>query len=112
VYFANALVVTVEPFEGSQVDGGGNTIPAYGAPYTLAGCAVAPTESWEPQDGSQQRVTTTAQLFAPYGTLLGPRDRVTTHLGVFEVEGDPEHWHSPFTGWRPGTTFRLRRVTG
>lgn len=110
--FPNGMPVTVEKFEGAGYDGGGNPIESYGPPYQLEGCAVAPATTWEPRDGSQQRVVYDALLFAPYGTELGPRDRVTTFLGVFEVEGAPEHWHNPFTGWRPGTAIGLRKVEG
>lgn len=30
----------------------------------------------------------------------------------YEVDGSPNVYQSPFTGWRPGTVVRLRRVTG
>ena len=55
-------------------------------------------------------------LFAPVaeqmvaGTALPPQARVRVRDVLYEVEGEPGDWHSPFTGWRPGIEVALVRA--
>lgn len=48
-----------------------------------------------------------------YGSpTVGPYDRVEVAGLSYEVDGNPNAWSSPFTGWSPGVQVNLRRVTG
>lgn len=79
---------------------------------SLRGVVIAPGSSTE-VTGGQDTVTTAATLYAPAGTDLVPTDRVRRADGtVWQVDGQPRVWRSPFTGWQPGVEAPLRRVTG
>jgi hypothetical protein len=87
----------------------------------LHGCGIAPRTSSE-LGGSYQglggtsgrtTVTTGLTLYAPVGSHITARHRVRLADGtVWQVQGDPGHWHSPLTGWSPGVVVELDRVVG
>jgi hypothetical protein len=57
-------------------------------------------------------VTTQAQLYLPFGTDVLRTDQVEVRGRTWVVDGDPQHWESPLTGWRAGTVVSLRSVRG
>ena len=85
---------------------------AAAASLSIAGCAVAPSDSTEEQTVARGDVTTTPMLYAPYGSDVLVGDRIVSTTGTWDVHGHGSHWHNPFTGWEPGSTWPLRRVDG
>lgn len=58
-------------------------------------------------------VTRIALLYMPPGADVRPTDRVILpDATTWQVVGDIATFSSPFTGWTPGTTVQLQRVTG
>lgn len=107
--FAHPITVTVR--RGGKDPRTGDPLPT--TTHTIDGCAVAPRTSSETTDlGNAVIVGLT--LFAPYGAdvtaideVLIPGDDV-----VWQVDGQPGDWRSPFTDWRPGTQVALTRQRG
>jgi len=90
----------------------------------IDGCAFAPGSSVENTD-NRALVDTRADVYAPAdGVWVGPQDLVRIlprelltaeaieALPLWHVEGMPEVWANPFTGWRPGRVIHLRLVAG
>jgi hypothetical protein len=51
-------------------------------------------------------------VYLPAGTVVGAIDAVQVAGQTYEVDGSPNDWQHPLTGWRPGVEVRLKRVTG
>jgi hypothetical protein len=96
---------------GSE-DAHGNLISTFGAPVTVEGCAFDPGGSVESVEPGRNAVVSTPRVFAPTGTVVGSRDRVSVRGLVFLVDGDPAVWRNPYTGSNPGIVVNLERVGG
>lgn len=57
-------------------------------------------------------VTTTPTVILPAGTVVNPVDQITVRAVTYDVDGRPQDWRHPMTGWQPGIVVRLRGVTG
>jgi hypothetical protein len=94
----------------------GDPLPA--TEHTVAGCVIAPQVSIGQNASGEivdrrDTVITGLALFAPPNADIRPTDRIVRADGtVWEVEGEPGDWLSPFTGWHPGIQLGIRRVTG
>jgi hypothetical protein len=86
---------------------------ADGATRTVPGCLVAPSSTADINAALREGVETVVTVFAPVGTRIGPHDRVTVpgRTGEFRTVGDSSDWSHP-SGWQPGVTIQLRKVTG
>lgn len=93
-------------------DSHGNPVDAWASPRTVEGCAFDPGGSVETYEPGRNPVVTSPRVFAPAGTVVGARDRVTVRGRVFQVKGDPGDYRSPFSGWRPGIVVNLEVVSG
>ena len=78
----------------------------------LEPCGVAPRYSSEPVDPNRSPVIIGLTVFLPSGATVSARDRLRVRGDLWEVEGEPGTWISPFTGWYPGVEVALRRVNG
>jgi hypothetical protein len=113
VTFANG--VTVTRLRGDTVDDGYNgsridwTTPDE---LEIPGCALAPRVEPELRDDGRQGVFHAWTLYMPYGADIAAHDRVDTPQGLFEVEGEPGDWRSPYTGREHGATVHLQRIDG
>lgn len=96
---------------GSE-DAHGNPVETWGAPVTVEGCAFAPAGSIESVEPGRNPVVTSPTVFAPAGTAVSARDRVTVRGLLYQVDGDPAVWHNPYTGSDPGVAITLERVGG
>ena len=76
----------------------------------IAGCGVAPRQAGEEIGQGRVAVTSGLTLYMPPGTDVLPSDRFEVRGVVYEVDGEPGDWRSPFTGWRPGMEVQLTRV--
>lgn len=77
----------------------------------VPGCVVWPTGSTEQvqgQDQTSERLT----VLAPYGTDVTAYERAEVRGLVYEVQGVPSQWASPFTPTKAGVEVRLERVRG
>lgn len=79
----------------------------------LQGCFSAPVSSTEAPTVDRETLRTLRTLYCPYGTTVDPTDRLRDGVGdVWQVEGYPEHWRHPMTGWEAGTVVALKRMEG
>lgn len=60
----------------------------------------------------QDVLTVQPAVYLPAGTPLASIDGVQIRGLSYEVDGAPNTWVNPFTGWQPGIEVRLKRVTG
>lgn len=102
--------ITVEVLETVKDRHGDTTVTVKG---TLK-CAFAPAGSFENTDQRQQVDRAASLLESPPSDVeVKATDRVRLPDGtVWEVDGAPEQWGHPMSGWRPGREIRIRRVTG
>lgn len=77
----------------------------------VPGCVVWPTGSTEQIQG-QDQTSESLTLLAPFGTDVTAYERARIRGLVYEVNGIPSVWASPFTQTRAGVEVRLTRVTG
>lgn len=79
------------------VDAYGNDV--YGSlPNDVQGCAVAPGNSTQDWQGTEQ-IQTDVTVYAPAKTMVNlPVDQMIIDGQAFNVVGDPSSWASPFTG--------------
>jgi hypothetical protein len=111
VYPFGETVVFEAPTSGSD-DAHGNPTVSWGAPVSVEGCAFDPGASQEIFEPGRNPVTSSPRVFAPAGTVVSARSRVTVRGLVFVVDGDPAVWVNPYTGSTPGVVVNLERVGG
>jgi hypothetical protein len=108
VRFANPITITVHR---PSVDAWGE--PTIAATFTVTGCATAQQSTEEKSEDFRQDNAVRLRLMAPAWADLRAGDEVVLPSGErFRVEGTPSVPVSPFTGWRPGITVSIERVTG
>lgn len=74
-------------------------------------CAVAPRTSEEPLEGRRVQVMDGLSVYGPKNMDVTSRDRIRIDGVLYEVDGEPAHWESPFTG-RGLTTVDVVRWEG
>lgn len=107
--FPFAQTVTLVKRVKSGTDGLGNDV--FTTTTTDVPGAFNPGTSAELVQG-QDVVTTQPTVYLPAGTDVVATDAVQVAGEQFEVDGSPNVWTNPFTGWAPGVEVKLRRVTG
>lgn len=94
-----------------------NGDPLPGATHVIEGAALWPNSSAEDTQQRDTTVTTVTVLVPNDADVVSddlvylPGDDVSKSAR-WQVIGDPLRWHSPFTGWEPGTEIQIRRVMG
>jgi hypothetical protein len=94
----------------------GNDVPGAPTEIPVPGCGVAPRDG----TGAAANEITDARdtvivgltLYAPYGTDIRATDRVRVGGVLYEVDGQPGSFQSPFTGSTGPVVVALERVTG
>lgn len=95
--------VTGQDADGNDIYGSTDT-PLYGA--------FAPAGSTELVQG-QDTVLSHDTLYLEAGSATpAPTDTITVRGTVRLVDGRPQDFRNPFTGWHPGPVVRLLEVTG
>lgn len=98
---------------------GSDAVDAYGDP--VAGSvrvdryrrvALAPVTSTESDDRGRAGVIVGWAAYFPAGARVSEDSTVEIGGQMYEVEGLPAEWSSPFTGWTPGVQVDLRRAEG
>jgi hypothetical protein len=80
--------------------------------HPIEGCAVAPSSTTAPVNDNRQMTITTMSVYGPADMDVLPHDRIRSRSGLWEVDGENAAWANPFTGWRPGDEFPLKKVNG
>lgn len=113
VRFAAGFVLTVRRY--GPPDRFGHRPPP--STFTIAGCAAAPAGSIE-RTGDQVLTIDADTVYAPFDADVVPTDELVIpdglplQAGVYQVNGRPERWRSPFDGTEHGTVIRLSRAAG
>lgn len=102
-----ATAVT-DPYSG-EATGEDWTTPST---LTIDDCAFNPGVSSEPVQNARNAVLTRPEVYAPAGSDILSGDRLVVRGDTFEVQGRPQDWRSPFTGWEPGLVVPLELVEG
>lgn len=91
-----------------------NTSVSWATPTTITypQCAVWQETSTEPTQDGRMAVITVTKVALPADADVTPTDRFVTRGRTYEVLGEPEFVHSPFTGWEPGVVVTGRLVSG
>lgn len=94
----------------------GNDVPGPPTEIPVPGCGIAPRDgtgagSNEIVD-ARDTVITGLTLYAPYGTDIRATDRIRVGGDLYEVEGLPGSFRSPFTGSTGPVVAALELVTG
>lgn len=91
----------------------------YGDPITstttrtdIAGCAVAPRKSSEPQVLGRNGVVIDFTVFVPAGSDILFTDRIEIAGLVYNIDGIPAEWIQPMTGTVFPTEISLQRAVG
>jgi hypothetical protein len=71
----------------------------------------APGGSTELVQG-QDQIITQPTVYLPAGTNVTAIDRIVVAGQTFEVDGSPNPYCNPFTGWRTPVEVKLKVVTG
>lgn len=101
---------TVTRIRSVERDQFGDPIGAAEPDLDIPGCGVAPRQAGEQIGQGRIAVTSGLTLYVPPGADVLPSDRFEVRGAVWEVEGEPAVWRSPFTGWEPGREVQLTRV--
>jgi hypothetical protein len=108
-------VVTIVRSGPPTRDEYGNDKPGPPIEILISGCAFAPRSgtggSTELTD-ARDTVITGFTLYAPYGTDIRATDRIRVGGQLYEVEGLPGSFRSPFTGSTGPVVAALELVTG
>lgn len=78
----------------------------------VAGAGIMPSTSQETNTVNRTTVTTQMSLYCETGLDIKPLDRIEARSGLWEVEGEVLDNVNCFTGWSPGSEFKVKRVTG
>lgn len=81
------------------------------AEVPVAGCVVWPRASSELVE-QQDTVIVGLSVLLPPATVVLATDRVRVRGDVYEVDGQPAAWTSPFDQQTPGVQAALTRATG
>jgi len=104
--------ITVTRLRGTRVDDGyGGERIDWTTPesLTLTGCAMAPLVEDEILTAGRDAGVAAWTLYCAWADVKAD-DRMDTPHGLYEVDGEPGRWESPYTGRRPGMSVRLRKV--
>lgn len=111
----NATVFRLRRIPGG-VNPHGDQVDSTVERFELLGCAVAPVVGGrfdpEIQERGRTGVVVRQTLFAPLGTDLRYTDELEVDGVVWQVDGVPGPWRSPFSGWLAGLEVMMRRSQG
>lgn len=109
------VVTIVRPGPSTQ-DEYGNDKPGPPIEIPVTGCGIAPRDSTGSGSNeltdARDTVITGLTLYAPYGTDIRATDRIRVGGELYEVEGLPGSFRSPFTGSTGPVVAALELVTG
>lgn len=79
--------------------------------------AFAPAIGFEKTGGQDQVVSQPQVLFTgqdadDVAAVITSTSEITVRGKTYQVDGEPEDWRSPFTGWHAGLVIPLKRTVG
>jgi len=113
--FANGVDVIVHRAVPGGVDQYGDPIPGTVTTHVLAGVALAPRTGGgfgDVDSRSRAGVVVGLTMYAAHDADIRPTDRVEIDGELWEVDGEPGRWASPFTGRLHGCQVALKRAEG
>jgi hypothetical protein len=98
-------------------DAYGNDVPGAPTETVVPGCGLSPTSVGGGNQGAEilqarDTVITGLTLYAPTGTDLRATDRVLVDGALYDVDGPPGSFASPFTGSTGPVVAVLQQVEG
>lgn len=97
-------------------DAYGNDVPGAPTETDVPGCGLAPRDSTGAGSNeivqARDTVITGLILYAPWGTDLRATDKIRVGGVLYEVDGQPGSFRSPFTGSTGPVVAALQIVTG
>jgi hypothetical protein len=110
MFFQNGVTVTFIRRSVTETDDKGNDV--YGeTTLDVPFCVLDPGASTEVIQGTEQ-VTSDVTIYAPPGTEVGAYDAFRVGGQEYEVQGTPNAYQSPFTGFSGPVTIRGKIVEG
>lgn len=106
--FGQLITVITRTQTGSR-DGDGNFI--YTETPTVVRGAFAPGGSHESIQGRDTLIDQDT-VYLPEGTPVKATDVILVGGRRWQVDGSPNDWVSPFTGWPAGVEVKLQQVSG
>jgi len=111
----NGEDITVTTVTQSGTDEYNN--PVYSRTSIVRKGAFAPTIGLESTTGQDQVVSQPQVLFTgqdadDVAAVVTSKSEITVRGKTYQVDGEPEDWRSPFTGWHAGLVIPLKRTTG
>lgn len=89
----------------------GNSVPGTPVETSVPGCAVAPRSSSEDLQARDQ-VIIGLTVWMPSGTDVRATDKMRVRSVLYEVDGEPGSYASPFTGTGGPVQVALTRIEG
>ena len=109
-------VVTIVRPGAPTRDSYGNDVPGTPTEFPVHGCAVAPRDGTGAGANeiidARDTVIVGLTLYAPYGTDIRATDQIRVNGELYEVDGQPGSFRSPFTGSTGPVVVALELVTG
>lgn len=98
-------------------DRGNAPIYGFDAGTAISGVAVAPimlqTVSGEANEiGRHSNVGSRWRLYFPPGVSVNAYSRVQIRGQLYDADGEPGEWISPYSQWEPGIELLVRKVDG
>jgi hypothetical protein len=78
---------------------------------TVYNCVFVPAGSFE-NTVLQDQVSTTDTIFMPAGTVVTALDAIEYDGDVYEINGEPSAWTSPFSGRVSPIRINVSRISG
>ena len=106
--FPETFTIVSRAVTGQDADGN----DVYGDTETTTTGAFAPQGSTELIQGQDTVLTHPTIYLVAGASVPKPTDRIRARGVLYDIDGDPQVFHNPFTGEEPGPVLRLLRVTG
>lgn len=109
--------VTIYQRIDEDTDRGGATTYSYDTGTVVTGAACEPillqTVSGEGSlIGRESLVQSRWRVYLPINTVINAFSRIRMRTVMYEIDGDPGDWISPYSQWMPGLVVLLRKVEG
>lgn len=110
--YATPRVALRWPANNGDFNDIGQRIPGTPTVVEVPGAIVAPHAEGESVGRGRSAVIDGLDIYLPPGTPVDARCQVIIGDNVYEVDGEPEYWGSPYTGIDRGIRIQAKRVHG
>jgi len=109
--FPHGETVTIIRPGPTTEDPYGNDVPGPPVETDIAGCAIAPRSSSEDLQARDQ-VIVGLNVWMPSGSVVYATDQMRVRGVLYEIDGEPGAFSTPFTGTGGPVQVALTRVSG